>query len=85
MFVHKMIRGRLLNIWHPVGKSVLYYSCEQPSYVPKHRAVEENDIEQLQDFITTSSSLLILTGAGISTESGIISIFIVCERLIFNL
>ncbi|KAM3963946.1 LOW QUALITY PROTEIN: NAD-dependent protein deacylase Sirt4 [Aphomia sociella] len=40
-------------------------------YVPKHRAPNHKDIEMLKDFITKHEKILILTGAGISTESGI--------------
>lgn len=60
-----------LNIFHPLRKSVQYYSGELLKYVPKHAPVEEHDVNQLRHFISTASSLVILTGAGISTESGI--------------
>jgi NAD-dependent deacetylase sirtuin 4 len=40
-------------------------------YVPTHEKPLTNDIHQLQKFISNSKRLFILTGAGISTESGI--------------
>jgi NAD-dependent deacetylase sirtuin 4 len=40
-------------------------------YVPPHEKPLTNDIHQLQKFISNSARLFILTGAGISTESGI--------------
>ncbi|XP_023019392.1 sirtuin 4 isoform X1 [Leptinotarsa decemlineata] len=40
-------------------------------YVPKHNPVLAQDIERLKTFIFNSKKILILTGAGISTESGI--------------
>ncbi|KAJ2942829.1 hypothetical protein O0L34_g15017 [Tuta absoluta] len=39
--------------------------------VPKHKPPDQKDFEKLRDFITKHEKLLILTGAGISTESGI--------------
>ncbi|XP_013785546.1 NAD-dependent protein deacylase Sirt4-like [Limulus polyphemus] len=41
------------------------------SFVPCHSPVNSKDIEKLQEFIDNSTRLLVLTGAGISTESGI--------------
>ncbi|XP_023019393.1 sirtuin 4 isoform X2 [Leptinotarsa decemlineata] len=38
-------------------------------YVPKHNPVLAQDIERLKTFIFNSKKILILTGAGISTES----------------
>lgn len=39
-------------------------------YVPKHNPVLEEDIKRLQDFLMSKSNIVVLTGAGISTESG---------------
>ncbi|KAK3908958.1 NAD-dependent protein deacylase Sirt4 [Frankliniella fusca] len=41
------------------------------SFVPKHLPVREEDIDKLDRLISVSRNILILTGAGISTESGI--------------
>lgn len=60
----------LPNYYQTLYKSAQYYSTELLKYVPKHNPVEENDIDQLREFISTSSALVVLTGAGISTESG---------------
>ncbi|CAD5118964.1 DgyrCDS7635 [Dimorphilus gyrociliatus] len=40
-------------------------------FVPKSQPVTNQDIEELAEFIKKSQNLLVLTGAGISTESGI--------------
>ncbi|XP_041456855.1 NAD-dependent protein lipoamidase sirtuin-4, mitochondrial-like [Lytechinus variegatus] len=40
-------------------------------FVPASRPVKESSIEQLQQFVDNSKRLFVLTGAGISTESGI--------------
>ncbi|KAJ8713022.1 hypothetical protein PYW08_008326 [Mythimna loreyi] len=40
-------------------------------YVPKHKPPKHEDIEVLKDFLSKYKNILILTGAGISTESGI--------------
>lgn len=41
------------------------------NYIPKHKPPSQFDITRLEHFIGTSSKILVLTGAGISTESGI--------------
>lgn len=38
--------------------------------VPKHNPPEQKDFDKLREFIIKHEKLLILTGAGISTESG---------------
>ncbi|KAL0867679.1 hypothetical protein ABMA27_008418 [Loxostege sticticalis] len=40
-------------------------------YVPKHKPPEQKDLEKLKDFLLRNEKILVLTGAGISTESGI--------------
>jgi len=40
-------------------------------YIPAHDKPQQNDIERLQEFLFNSKRLFIITGAGISTESGI--------------
>lgn len=39
-------------------------------FVPKHNAVAQSEIELLEKFLDRRSNVLVLTGAGISTESG---------------
>lgn len=41
------------------------------SFVPKHKPVLESDINKLKQFIKKYKKILAVTGAGISTESGI--------------
>ncbi|PSN44395.1 NAD-dependent protein deacylase Sirt4 [Blattella germanica] len=41
------------------------------SFIPKHNPAHKDDIVKINNFITSSNKLLILTGAGVSTESGI--------------
>jgi len=40
-------------------------------YVPKHKDLSEKEIRKLKEFIAKSSRLFVMTGAGVSTESGI--------------
>ena len=42
----------------------------QLRFVPKCKEPLSNEIERLNDFVQTSRNLFILSGAGISTESG---------------
>lgn len=51
--------------------SNLNQSRQHLSYVPTHAQPSNDHVEQLQNFINSSQRLFILTGAGISTESGI--------------
>ena len=41
------------------------------TYVPPYQNPLSNDINKLQEFISHAKRLFIITGAGISTESGI--------------
>jgi len=41
------------------------------TYVPPYEKPSSNEITKLQEFISNSKRLFVLTGAGISTESGI--------------
>ena len=41
------------------------------TFVPKSQEASDEDITKLQEFISNSNRLFIVTGAGISTESGI--------------
>lgn len=40
-------------------------------FVPKHNPVQESDVRRLEDFLMSKPNIVVLTGAGISTESGI--------------
>lgn len=40
-------------------------------FVPKHLAVQPSDLLRLQEFLDRCCSVFVLTGAGVSTESGI--------------
>jgi hypothetical protein len=39
-------------------------------FVPKHDATRAEDVEQITKFLRDKPRILVLTGAGISTESG---------------
>jgi hypothetical protein len=39
-------------------------------FVPKHNSAQAEDIEKMQKFLDDKPRVLVLTGAGISTESG---------------
>lgn len=39
-------------------------------FVPEHDPVQEEDIQKLEKFLSDKPNILVLTGAGISTESG---------------
>lgn len=39
-------------------------------FVPKHNPIVQSDIDLLENFLKTRKNILVLTGAGVSTESG---------------
>lgn len=39
-------------------------------FVPKHEPVHAKDVENLAKFLADKPNILVLTGAGVSTESG---------------
>ena len=47
------------------------FHCMRQVYVPVCKPAQLSHVEQLQEMLATSNKLLVLTGAGISTESGI--------------
>lgn len=53
-----------------LNKVIQRYHSFSVQFVPKHNSVSEKDIETLKEFIGNSQKMLVLTGAGISTESG---------------
>ncbi|KAM5194004.1 NAD-dependent protein lipoamidase sirtuin-4, mitochondrial [Mantella aurantiaca] len=70
-------------MWIPVTKCSLGFGnqsialirrCSKRSlsdYVPSCPPADPNEVERLQDFVLGSQRLFVMTGAGISTESGI--------------
>lgn len=46
------------------------WSAAKQQYVPQHQPVLEGDVKKLQDFLINKPNIVVLTGAGISTESG---------------
>ena len=46
-------------------------NAETHEYVPKHKKATNYEIQVLQQFVNSVNKVLVLTGAGISTESGI--------------
>lgn len=47
-------------------------------FVPKHEQATIEDVKRLENFLRDKSNVLILTGAGISTESGVFFYRIFC-------
>lgn len=39
-------------------------------FVPKHDTAKKEDVEKIREFLRDKPRILVLTGAGISTESG---------------
>lgn len=40
-------------------------------FVPRHEPVKVEDVKNVENFLRNKSNVLVLTGAGISTESGV--------------
>ena len=39
-------------------------SCTNLAFVPKHKCVENQDVEKLQEFVGEAKNMLVITGAG---------------------
>lgn len=63
------MKRNILVVFQPVG--FLSRTCVQYTFVPKHTPCQDWALNQMQEFIDSTSKLFVLTGAGISTESGI--------------
>ncbi|XP_023336953.1 NAD-dependent protein deacylase Sirt4-like [Eurytemora carolleeae] len=48
-----------------------FRKCSSLAFVPRHSQSRNEDIEKLTEFLTKYNNIFLLTGAGISTESGI--------------
>lgn len=46
-------------------------------FVPKHDIVRDEDVEKVRNFLYDKPRILVLTGAGISTESGLNYFFVI--------
>lgn len=65
------------NFKASVTNFIRLMSTEMLDFVPKHFPVIESDIKVIENFISNSKQIFVLTGAGISTESGRINITVV--------
>lgn len=48
-----------------------FYSNSSLKFVPKSKPLSIDDVKKLNEFIVSSNKLCVLSGAGVSTESGI--------------
>lgn len=55
-------------------EKLAYFHCQRRQvsnhFVPKHEPAQPGDVEKLENFLRDKQNVLVLTGAGISTESG---------------
>lgn len=63
------LRKQTLPAWGHAG-SRAEYSSGSMKYVPVHEPAIESDLRRLEKFLDDKPHILVLTGAGISTESG---------------
>lgn len=65
----------IASLAHKIGRHV-FRSSNTPlrfissQFVPAHEPLQEKDIQSLENFLSDKPNILVLTGAGISTESG---------------
>lgn len=52
--------------------------------VPAHEPAQQSDVSRLGSFLEDKSNVLVLTGAGVSTESGEFLHFVACDSERFN-
>jgi NAD-dependent deacetylase sirtuin 4 len=61
----------LLRLYSRIHISSYLNTAESLKYVPKSQPISKEDLEKLNEFIFKSKRLFIISGAGLSTESGI--------------
>lgn len=55
-------------------------------FIPKHEPAQPEDIQKLENFLRDKQNVLVLSGAGISTESGALKkIALIQNKLKFHL
>lgn len=59
-------RRHLLN----TSKCLLNHTIGCSRFVPNHEPIQEKDVLALAKFLADKPNILVLTGAGVSTESG---------------
>lgn len=63
------VRGKLAKNVFPIFR--MFASTDCRLFVPEHEPVNGEDVTTLQEFVQKSNKIFVLTGAGISTESGV--------------
>lgn len=58
-----------MTVFKTFKQSLVKYTTLQ--FVPKHNPVKSSDVDTFKKFLNDYNDILVLTGAGISTESGI--------------
>ena len=48
--------------------TALNRSCSRLAFVPRHKSLENEDVDKLQEFVGDAKNLLVITGAGNSNE-----------------
>lgn len=62
------VRSRVAGI----ARGIVGSLSQLEQFVPPHNASTTQDLQEVESFLSKSERLFVLTGAGISTESGII-------------
>lgn len=72
LFFQMMLPWRTLPLCVAVGRyASSSVSASALDFVPSSSSADRSSLEQLQMFVSQASRLFVLTGAGLSTESGI--------------
>ncbi|CAK9811815.1 NAD-dependent protein deacylase Sirt4 [Anthophora plagiata] len=66
-----VIHARRLKSVNKIGALICRACSSNFTFVPNSKPVTDSDLFKLKDFINSHDNICILTGAGISTESGI--------------
>lgn len=66
-----VIHARRLKSVNKIGTLICRACSSNFTFVPNSKPVTDSDLLKLKDFINSHDNICILTGAGISTESGI--------------
>ena len=59
-----MKKKLLSEVSYLASNSLHTRSCSRLAFVPRHKSLENEDVDKLQEFVADAKNLLVITGAG---------------------
>lgn len=68
--MNKCSKLKLLTRQSLINWTLIKNNSTLSEFVPKHDPLKKDDLDKINEFVINVNRLFVLTGAGISTESG---------------